>query len=391
MRKNGVNRELLPISGGVCAPAGFRASGVRCGLSDEQREDLALIVAEKRCVAACVYSVGSICGAPVAVTKRHIKSGYARAVLVNGGVANLCVENGEALAQEACATLAKYLRIDKEEVIIASTGKVKEIFPQSALLGGLEKAVAELVPTEEGSLAAARAIMTTDNTAKQLSYSFMLGDIPCKIGAIFKGNARVSPNMATTLCFVTTDVAISSEMLQKALSAATRDTFNLMQVDGVRSPNDTVGILSSAQAGNYPVSLPDSDYEKFVYVLTAVFTEVCRRIVSDGGKAFLCKVSGTKSKRTARAIAKALVKVDEICVENLLGAMHGTEEKFSVEKAQISLKNRSGGLVIFDGGKALAYAQKNVDNILRGEDAALYVELNEGNYAATAIGRWKTF
>ena len=251
MRKNGVNRQLEPIEGGVCAPAGFQASGLG---------GLALIVGEKRFPAAGVFSQSAVVGAPVTVSKKHIRSGYARAIFVNSGEANVFQENGESSAKEICETVAKRLHCDTEEILIASTGKIKSRFDAQNILKNVEPLTQNLGCSHEHSLSAARNIMTTDKSVKQISFAFDVGDYRCKIGAIFKGNNRVCPNMATTLCFLTTDVNITPQMLQKSLSSAVSETLNLLDLDGLASPNDSVCIVSSRKAGNYQISSADSEF-----------------------------------------------------------------------------------------------------------------------------------
>lgn len=405
MRKNGVNKELKPIDGGICAPKGFRASGVRCGIAPVSspfyhptREDLALIAADKLVPTACVYADSGECGAPVITTKKHLKSGYSRAVIVNSGIANCGVEGGEKLAKTVCTAIAKRLKISASETVIASTGAITGKFPIDTLLSGVNKLADSLGCSHEHSLAAARALMTADTAVKQLSFSFMLGDYECKIGAIFKGSRRVCPNMATTLCFLTTDVNISREMLQKALSAVVGDTFNMLNVDGISSPNDTVCIMASGNAGNYKIDCADSEYKKFVYALKETAWRVCKAIVADGeGKSgvFSCSVSGAKSKNAARNIAKAVAGAigtrkafakNEVDVEGILCSILTAGERVELSNVEISLSSEQGKFLLLDEGKSVAFSHENAARILSGADMEICIRLHTGNYSAQALG-----
>ena len=408
MRKNGVNKELTPVDGGVCAPAGFQANGISCGVSPKNvsretrsgflREDLALIVSDKRCPIACTYAQGGICGATASVTKKHLRSGYARAIVANSGVANVFGAGAAKAAEEICAALAKYAKISADEVAIASTGSIGERFDNTPIISGMPELVAGLGSGTEKSLAAARALMTTDRWAKQAAFSFELGAFSCKLGAIFKGNGRVCPNMATTLCFITTDVNITPEMLQKALDHAVGETFNMLNVDGASSPNDMVCVMASGLAGNCKIDAPDSEYRKFVFALTEATARICRRIAEDGaenGSVFECKVRGAKSQRMARAIAGAVVGASAVKdslknrkadTQSVLCAMYSTGEAVDLNKTEVAFCSDKGRLVVFDEGAAMEASEDALKGVLSGGNVAISVDLHGGNYSATAIG-----
>ena len=386
MRKNGVNRQLEPIEGGVCAPSGFCAAGVH-GLS--------LIVGEKRFPAAGVFSQSAVVGAPVAVSKKHLSSGYARVVFVNSGEANVCQENGESSAMEICREVAKRLRCDVDEILIASTGKIVPRFDTQKILKNVEHLTQKLGVSHEHSIAAARNIMTTDKSIKQLSFAFDVGDYRCKIGAIFKGNARVCPNMATTLCFLTTDVNITPQMLQKALSSAVGETLNMLDVDGLASPNDSVCILSSRTAGNYQISCADSEYKKFASALQKTLVEVCFAIIKDGdgnARTLVCEVRGAKSKREAKAVAKSIVSARIFerkawQTDDLICAILGAGEPLGLDRAEMTLSSQNASVNLMVDGKSIAFSAASVVDILSGDEVLLRVHLNAGNYGATAFSR----
>ena len=262
MRKNGINRELSPVDGGVCAPAGFRANGVVC----QGGEKLSVILTDGRYPAAFAYASRGVCGAPVQYTQNRLKSGYARAIVVNSGSANIG-GGAKREIEKLCLAVSNSAKIPESEIAVASTGVIGKTMRAETLLPSVKELVNGALDGAENSLTAARMMATDDGAGKQLSFSFQLGDFTCKIGAIFKGNKRVCPNMATFLCFFTTDTNISPEMLKKALLSATADTFNQLNIDGVSSPNDTVGIIASGLAGNSKIDYADGEYEKFVFAL----------------------------------------------------------------------------------------------------------------------------
>ena len=398
MRKNGVNKRLTPIDGGVCAPSGFRASGVRCGfLPNQEREDLALILADKRVPTACVFSTGAICGATVEVAKKNLSSGFTRAAVINSGVANVARE-GIPLAKSVCLEVAKRTPAIETEIVIASTGKIGKPIALETFLNGLDRLVNSLSPTDEGSLSAARAIMTEDKTPKQLAFSFELGAFPCKIGAIFKGGARVSPNMATTLCFITTDVNISTKMLQKALNFVVKETFNTLDIDGISSPNDTVCIMASGNAGNYKIDYEDTEYDKFLGALHETAKRICKAIAKDANgmeKVLICKVQGARSKRVARAVAKAIATSEKIrrnlreetlMIDDLLNASYGTGEEIFIEKIKVDVSSRGGSLTLFEENEAMEFYPETLGRVLREEEIEICVTLGKGNFSAQALG-----
>lgn len=386
MRKNGVNRQLEPIEGGVCAPVGFQAGGTH---------NLALIVGEKRFPAAGVFSQSAVVGAPVAVSKKHLRSGYAKAVFVNSGEANVCQENGENSAKEICKAVAKRLRCDAEEILIASTGKITPRFDAQKIIRNIEPLTQKLGGTNEHSLAAARNMMTADKSLKQLSFAFDVGDYRCKIGAIFKGNARVCPNMATTLCFLTTDVNITPQMLQKALESAVNETLNMLNIDGLASPNDSTFILSSRAAGNYLISCADSEYKKFASALQKTLAQMCFVMIKDGdsnAKTFVCEARGAKSKRVARAVAKSIVfakifQKGDWETDDLICAILGAGEDLGLDRAEMVLSSQTGSVTLMTDGKAIAFSAASVSEILSSNEITLRVHLNAGNYGASAFGR----
>ncbi len=396
VRKNGVNRELYPIEGGVCAPEGFSANAVYAGFTSyTEKPDLALIVSNKRCPSACVYSTAAVVGAPVTVSKRHLKYGQSVAVLINSGTANVFLSDGEQLCEKACQNIASYIKCDRADVLIASTGKIGPKISLQTFDNAFPALARGLASTHENSLLAARAIMTTDKYVKQLSYSFHLGDFTCKIGAIFKGGQRVSPCMATTLGVITTDVNISSEMLQRAFFTVAKDTFNLLDVDGVASPNDMFCIFANGRAGNCKIEYMDTEYKKFCYILHEFAVEICKNIAKESRheKLLVCRVQGSKSKQAARAIAKKVasslelkraVAENRMDKETLLSAIldSGVNDDFSA--ITLFVKTKKGKIVFCEESQTLMFSPMIMGDMLNVEEVELTIDLTKGNFTATS-------
>ena len=268
------------VEGGVCAAKGFRANGIQCGLAHagasvtKKKNDLALIVADKECTAAAVYTTNKVKGAPILVTKEHIADGKARAVIVNSVNANTCNADGVEKAQKMCQLAAAQLGISENDVIVASTGVIGQVLPIEPIANGM-KSLAEGL-TYDGNPRAVEAIMTTDTAVKEVAVQFDLGGKTCTMGGMLKGSGMIHPNMATTLTFITTDADISAELLQRALSDTVKVTLNRVSVDGDTSTNDMVCVLAAGTAGNKPVTHEDADFEKFENALYAVMMNLAR-------------------------------------------------------------------------------------------------------------------
>lgn len=398
VRKNAVNRELKSIPGGVCAPAGFKANGVFCGIKEKETEkDFGLIYSERKCPTAAVFSTSVIQGAPIMVSKERVKDGYAQAIVFNSGNANVFQENGAKVAKQTISLVAKQIKIEDNDVLIASTGKIGNVLLVAPFQNAVKNLVEGLQESDEHSQKAKDVLNAGERFAKQLSFSFELGDYTCKIGAIFKGGMHVSPNMATFLCFITTDVNISSEMLQRALSAEAKESFNLLDIDGVSSPNDMVCIMANGRAGNAKIDCVDSEYKKFCGVLHETAVKICKELtLSDGNvKPFVCEVIGVKSKQVSRAIAKRIVGLDalksafsmfEIDVDALLYAIVDGGTEIEMDRLTIALCSQNGKLVVFEGGKKLLLSEERVVEILQADKITLSLNFESGNYSSKAFG-----
>ncbi len=396
MRKNGINRELTPIAGGVCAPAGFKANAVACGIRYEGGLDFGMIFSPKRCSVGCVYATGNHVGAPVTVSKKNMRNGYIRAILVNGGIANTVEPNGEELALSVCDLLFPY-GIERTEIVVASTGYIGKSLHVSPFAQGIKPLYEGLNASAENSGKVAQAIASPNAVARELAFSFDLGEYPCKIGMVFKGGAYTAPNMATFLAFLTTDVNIATPMLQRALAAEVRETLNMLNIGGTPSPNDTVCIMANGQAGNYRIDSVDSEYKKFTIALRAALTELCKITVKEGAKQVLtCRVSGAKSKEICRTAAKTIVGSEwvkscierkEVEVESIFYALLSSASILERERVCIRLRSCEGEVALFENGRTLTPMKETLVKILNADEVEIDVRLHTGNYQALAFGR----
>lgn len=387
---------MKKIEGGVCAPEGFKANGVHCGIrKNKTKRDLALIVSDVRCSAACVYTQNLVKGAPITVTKRHVADGYAQAIVCNSGNANTCNANGEEIAEGMCGLVSSKTGFPAEDVVVASTGVIGQPLSLEPIAAGMDELVKGL---GDNSLFAAQGIMTTDTVDKQIAYTFTLGGKECKIGAIGKGVGMINPNMATMLIFITTDVSISPAMLQKALSADVKDSFNMVSVDGDTSTNDMVCVLANGLAGNDCIEENGKDYLIFRKALNKVTTNLCRRIAKDGEgatKLLECKVSGAKSKSAAKLIAKSIVKSSLF-----KAAMFGADANWGrvlcaigyagadadITKIDVDFKSKAGTLAVCRGGSGIPFSEEEAKKILSCDEIEILINMNDRGGRATAWG-----
>ena len=384
------------IEGGVCAPQGFKANGVHCGIrKNRTKRDLALIVSEKRCTAAGVYTTNLVKGAPVIVTKENLTDGYAQAIIVNSGNANTCNRNGISMAKRMCALVKKYTKIPAEDVVVGSTGVIGQklsIEPIKAGMGELYKGLGD------NSGAAAEAIMTTDTVKKEIAYKFMLGKKEVKIGAIGKGVGMICPNMATMLLFITTDLAISPAMLQKALSDEVEDSFNMLSVDRDTSTNDMVTVLANGLAGNKEITEEGKDFSIFKDVLHVITTKFCKMLASDGEgatKLIECHVKRAKTKQDARLAAKSVVNSNLVKAMvfgadanggRVMCALGYSGADIDVHKINVSFCSEAGIIDAYKRGSAVAFDEGLAKRVLSEKEIHIIVDLNDGIDSAIAYG-----
>lgn len=385
------------IPGGVAAAKGFTAAGVHCGIrKNKSKRDLALISADCLCNAAAVYTQNLVCGAPVTVTKQNLADGKARAAVCNSGIANTCNADGIEKARGMCEITAKMLGIAPGEVIVASTGVIGQPLDLDPVKSGMPQLVNEL--SKDGSGNAAQAIMTTDTRKKEFALTFTLGGKECTIGAISKGSGMIHPNMATMLCFITTDVAISSRMLQKALSAAVADSFNMLSIDGDTSTNDMACILASGKAGNREIATEGESFTLFTQMLSTLLIRIAREMARDGEgatKLVVCEVSGAKDRQAARTVAKSvmcssLVKTAMFGADanwgRVLCAMGYAGAEIDVTKADVSFASPAGRVEVCQNGAGIPFSEERAKQVLLEEEIKIDVRLHDGEAHAEAFG-----
>ena len=384
------------IDGGVCAAKGFTASGVHCGIrKNRSKRDLTLIYSDVKASAAAVYTTNLVKGAPLIVTKRHIENGVAQAVICNSGNANTCNANGIEIAEKMSDLVAEKLAVDASDVVVASTGVIGQPLDIQPIANGMDSLVASLGKNSED---AAEGIMTTDTKLKQIAVSFEIDGVECKIGGIAKGSGMIHPNMATMLVFITTDCAISSEMLNKALSADIKNTFNMVSVDGDTSTNDMVTVLANGMAGNTPIKADDKNFEIFMKALNTVTVYLCQEIAADGEgatKLLECKVDGATDLETAKTVAKSV-----ICSSLLKAAMFGADANWGrvlcaigysganvdVDKVDVSFKSVKGEIEVCKNGAGVDFSEEKAKKILLEDRIEILISLNSGDENATAWG-----
>lgn len=385
------------ISGGVCAPVGFTANGVHCGIRKNRvKNDLALIYSEKSAAAAAVYTTNLVKGAPLTVTKNHIANGYAQAVICNSGNANTCNADGIEIAEKMSVLAAEALGINAEDMIVASTGVIGQPLNIEPIANGISALTAGL--SKDGCDAAAEGIMTTDTVKKEVAVEFALGGKTCRLGGIAKGSGMIHPNMATMLVFITTDAAISPAMLQKALSSDIADTFNMVSVDGDTSTNDMVSVLANGMAGNEEITCEGDDFAVFMKALNTVTVHLCRMIAGDGEgatKLLECKVSGAADVNTAKTVAKSV-----ICSSLLKAAMFGADANWGrvlcaigysgadvdVSKIDVSFRSVKGEITVCVNGAGIPFSEEIAKEILLEKEIEILVNLNSGDISSTAWG-----
>ena len=385
------------ISGGVCAAQGFKANGVRCGIRKTQtKKDLALIVSDVPATAAAVYTQNLVKGAPLTVTKNNIADGKAQAVICNSGNANTCNANGIEIAEGMCALVEKATGVKATDVVVASTGVIGQPLSLEPIEGGM-KALAEGL-SYEGGHQAAEAIMTTDTIAKEVAVEFTLGGKTCRMGGIAKGSGMIHPNMATMLVFITTDAAISQQMLQKALSNDVQSTFNMLSVDGDTSTNDMVTVLANGMAGNPEITKADADFATFMGALNSVTIALCRMIAGDGEgatKLLECVATGADTIEAARISAKSV-----ICSSLLKSAMFGADANWGrvlcaigysgadvdVTKVGVSFNSAAGTVEVCRNGAGIPFSEEQAKKVLLEKEIEIAITLGNGPYSATAWG-----
>ena len=399
---------MTKIDGGICAAKGFKASGTYCGIKKPavenpnpdyvHKNDICLVACDVLCNTAAVYTQNKVKGAPILVTKDHLaKSGNkAKAIIANSKNANTCNADGVEKANRMCELVAYELNIPQEQVIVASTGVIGQILP----IEPIEKAVPVLAKglCYNKHLEAATAIMTTDTVKKEYAVEFDINGVKCTVGGMAKGSGMIHPNMATTLNFITTDCAIGSELLQKALSEIVKVTYNCLSIDGDTSTNDMVCLMANGLAFNDEITEENEYFETFKAALYEVMANLTRMLAKDGEgatKLLACITSGAKDKDTAITVAKSVV-----CSTLFKAAMFGedanwgrvlcaigyADAEFDINKVDVDLKSDKGEIAVCRNGAGVEFSEEKASEVLSEDEIYILINLNDGDEQATAWG-----
>ena len=387
------------IENGIVAPLGFKANGIYAGIREgKKRIDLSLILSDKKASAAAVYTTNLVKGAPIYVTEENLKDGYAQAMICNSGNANTCNFDGIDIAKKTCEILAKTANISANDVIVASTGVIGLPLSIKPFENGMEELVKGLGRDYKHSDLAVSGIMTTDTVKKDIAVEFELDGKVCKIGAMTKGSGMIAPNMATMLCFVTTDVNITPKMLKRALSDVVSDTFNMLSVDGDTSTNDTLSVMANGMAENKLIDSDNDSYKVFYEALLYVCENLARRMAKDGEgatKLLECHVKGAKTKEDAKIVAKSVISSSL-----LKSAMFGADANWGrvlcaigysganldINKVDVSFKSKKGSIDVCKNGSGIPFSEEIAKEILLEDEIIIDINLNDKKGESKAFG-----
>ena len=392
--------KIKRIEGGVTYPTGFKASGIHCGLrKNKSKKDLALILADKPCNTAAIYTTNKVYGAPITVTREHLKDGVAQAVIVNSGNANTCNPDGVEKANKMCEALAKHLGIKENDVVVASTGVIGMPLPLEPIVSGIPALCDALGTTPEDGYSAAAAIMTTDTRLKQIAAEAEIGGIKVNIGGMAKGSGMIQPNMATMLSFVTTDAAISSDVLQVILKRVADRTFNMVSVDSDTSTNDTLCIMASGLAENAEITdINSEEAADFEVLLEYVCKYLARKMAADGegaSKLLECRIRNCESVANARILAKSVINSPLVKT-----AMYGADANWGrilcalgyagvdidPTKIDVNFISSKGEINVCKDGGSVGFDEDKAKEILLEDSIIIDVNMNMGTKNATAFG-----
>ncbi len=379
----------------ITGPRGFLAAGVRCGIKKSGKEDLAMLVCPTGAKAAAIFTTNKIVSAAVAISKKHIKSASISAVVVNSGNANACTgRTGIKNAIKMCTETAKHIETDPHNVLVASTGIIGKQLPIKNIADGIKKAVLKLSASASAGLDFAKAIMTTDTKPKQAVRRIEISGTKVTIAGAVKGAGMIAPNMATTLCFITTDVAITKALLGKALKAAIDQSLNKLTVDGHQSTNDTAVILASGLAGTRPIVSQCPRYKKFAKALTGLCDDLARQMALDAEGAtrmFKVVVKGAATKTDATKAARAIANYDLVKC-----AIHGGDPNWGriicavgsvgVKLNPNKLSCKLGNITVFNNGSPVKFDRKKAGRVVSQSEHTITVNLGVGNYSDFCYG-----
>lgn len=388
------------IRGGATAAKGFLAASTAAGIYYEGRKDMALIYSELMCRAAGTFTTNVVKAAPVVWDREIVeRKKEAQAVVINAGVANACTgEKGLSYCRQTAEMAAGCLHLSADEVLVASTGVIGQQLPMDRILSGVESMSSSLDGSIEAGAQAARAIMTTDTHEKEAAVVFEAGGARVTLGGMCKGSGMIHPDMCTMLSFLTTDAAISAELLQEALREDVKDTYNMISVDGDTSTNDTVLLLANGAAGNPEITEKNEDYRAFCAALRAVSENLARQIAGDGEGAtalFTVTVKGARDKEQARTLSKAVISSNltkaaifghDANWGRILCAMGYSGAAFDPERVDLFFESAAGRVQIMKDGEALPYSEEEATKILAEPQVRAVADVKEGECEATAFG-----
>lgn len=388
------------IDGGVCASQGFQANGLNCGLNpDKEKNDLGMVYSKEPCQTAAVYTQNKVKGAPILVTKKHLEAGngVTHAVLVNSKNANTGNANGEQVAAETSRLAADVLGITEDQVVVASTGVIGLPMPTAPFADHMKQLVDGL--SESGNDAAATAIMTTDTVKKQVAVEFEIDGKTCHLGGMAKGSGMIHPNMATTLNFITSDVAISHEMIQKALDEIVKITYNCLSIDGDTSTNDMVSVMANGLAGNEEIrTTEDAGFAVFKQALYIVMMNMTRMLAKDGEgatKLLECTCKGAPDQETAIIVAKSVIRSplfkcamfgEDANWGRVLCAIGYADADFAIDTMDVDLSSAAGTLEVCRNGAGIDFSEEFAAKVLAEDEIYIDIDLKQGDGSAKAWG-----
>ncbi len=388
------------INGGVCAAQGFKAGGLHMGVKthNKNKKDVAMIVSDSVCTAAAVYTKNKVKASHIAVDIKHLFDGTAKAAVINSGIANACAPHGEEYAVKMCAAAAEEIGCEVNDVVIASTGVIGQPLNISAIENGMPELYKSISHSDEGSDAAAKAIMTTDTVKKEIALETEVGGKVVKMGGIAKGSGMIHPNMGTMLCFITTDCAISAEMIKEALIETVKVTFNRISVDGDTSTNDTCCVMANGEADNDIITEKNKAYNEFVSALKELCTRLSMEMASDGEGAkhlIICTVKNASDEDTAQTVSKSVISstLTKAAIfgadanwGRVLCAMGYSGADFDPEKVSIAFKSKAGSIPVCENGEGLDFDEELAKKILTEHDITIDIDMKSGSAECTCFG-----
>ncbi len=392
---------MKQIPGGICAAKGFRAAGLRAGIkpsSPADKNDLGLIASDVPCTAAGVFTTNVVKAAPVLLDQEQLKDGTAQVVIANSSIANACAPEGDAISRKEAALVSEAMHLKASDVLVSSTGVIGVRLNVEAIEAALPDLVAGLEHSPEGSDAFATAIMTTDTVKKEIAFEFDLGGTTAHIGGVSKGSGMIHPKMGTMLCYLTTDAAISAELLDKALRDVVGKTFNRISVDGDMSTNDTCIVLANGMAENALIAAEGEDYEVFRNAMMEVCLYLCRLMAKDGEGAthlMTCTVSGAADEASAETLAKSVIN-SSLTKAAIFGAdanwgrvicaMGYSGVAFDPDKVSIAFASEKGSVAVCENGRGLDFSEDLAKEVLQEEEVVIRISMEEGDAEATCWG-----